>query len=60
MKAGRLIELLEEVSPDAEVTCGVTIEDTPTLFTINLFDLEKTQKYEVKSVLIPKKTKKRI
>lgn len=31
--------------------CGVTIENTPTLFTINLFDLEKTQKYEVKSVL---------
>lgn len=31
--------------------CEVTIENTPTLLTINLFDLEKTQKYEVKSVL---------
>lgn len=31
--------------------CRVTIEDTPTLFTINLFDLERAQKYEVKSVL---------
>ena len=52
MKAGRLIEALKQVSPDTEVMCGVTIEDTPTLLTINLFDLEKnTQKYEVKSVL---------
>lgn len=51
MKAGRLIEVLKQVSPDTEVTCGVTIEDTPTLFTINLFDLERVQKYEVKSVL---------
>lgn len=52
MKAGRLIESLKQVSPDTEVMCGVTIEDTPTLFTINLFDLEKTQKYEVKCVLM--------
>lgn len=51
MKAGRLIEILKQVPLDTEVTCGVTIEDTPTLFTINLFDLEKTQKYEVKSVI---------
>lgn len=51
MKAGRLIEVLKQVSPDTEVMCGVTTEDAPTLFTINLFDLEKTQKYEVKSVL---------
>lgn len=52
MKAGRLIEILKLVSPDTEVMCGVTAEDTPTLLTVNLFDLEKTQKYEVKSVLI--------
>lgn len=51
MKAGRLIEALKQVSPDTEVMCGVTIEDAPTLFTINLFDLERKQKYEVKSVL---------
>lgn len=31
MKAGRLIEVLKQVSPDTEVTCGVTIEDTPTI-----------------------------
>ena len=51
MKAGRLIEALKLVSPDTEVMCGVTIEDTRTLLTVNLFDLERTQKYEVKSVL---------
>lgn len=51
MKAGRLIEVLKQVSPDTEVMCGVRTEDTPTLFTINLFDLEKTQKYEVKCVV---------
>lgn len=51
MKAGRLIEILKLVSPDTEVMCGVTAEDTPTLLIVNLFDLEKTQKYEVKSVL---------
>ena len=51
MKAGRLIEALKQVSPDTEVMCGVTIEDTPTLLIINLFDLEKIQKYEVKSVV---------
>ena len=51
MKAWRLIEALKQVSPDTEVMCGVTIEDTPTLFTINVFDLEKVQKYEVKAVL---------
>ena len=43
MKAGRLIEALKQVSPDTEVMCGVTIEDTSTLLTINLFDLEKAQ-----------------
>lgn len=51
MKAGRLIEALEQVSPDAEVLCSVTTEDTPTLLTANVFDLERIQKYEVKSVL---------
>ena len=42
MEAGRLIEALKQVSPDTEVMCGVTI---------NLFDLERTQKYEVKFVI---------
>lgn len=51
MKAGRLIEILKKVSPDTEVMCGVTVEDIPTLLTVNLFDLERVQKYEVKSVV---------
>ncbi len=51
MNAGSLIEALKQVPPDTEVMCEVTIEDTPTLLTINLFDLERIQKYEVKSVL---------
>lgn len=51
MKAGRLIEVLKQVHPDTEVMCGVTIQDTPTLLTINVFDLERAGKYEVKSVL---------
>lgn len=51
MKAGRLIEVLKQVSPDTEVMCGLTKEDTPTLLTINVFDLERVGKYEIKSVL---------
>lgn len=51
MKAGRLIEVLKQVSPDTEVMCGVTKEDTPTLLTINVFDSERVGKYEIKSVL---------
>ena len=51
MKAGRLIEALKQVSLDTEVICGLTKEDTPTLLTINVFDLERAGKYEIKSVL---------
>lgn len=51
MKAGRLIKILQMVHPDTEVLCGVTTMDTPTLSSINLFNLEKARKYEVKSVL---------
>ena len=32
MKAGRLIEVLKQVSPDTEVMCGVTVKDPSTLF----------------------------
>lgn len=50
MKAGRLIEVLKQVSPDTEVRCG--IGDIPTLLiAVNLFDLEGIPEYEVKSVL---------
>ncbi len=51
MKAGRLIEVLKQVSPDTEVMCGLTKEDTLTLLTINVFDSERVGKYEIKSVL---------
>lgn len=44
MKAGRLIEALKLVSPNTEVMCGVTTEDTPTLLIVNLFDLKKKYK----------------
>lgn len=49
MKAGRLIEVLKKVSPDAEVRCG--IGNVSTLMVTNLFNLNRIPKYEVKSVL---------
>ena len=49
MKAGRLIEALKLVSPDAEVRCG--IGNVPTLMITNLLNLKRIPKYEVKSVL---------
>ena len=49
MKAGRLIEVLKKVSPDAEVRCG--IGNVPTLMITNLLNLKRIPKYEVKSVL---------
>lgn len=48
MKAGRLIEVLKKVSPDAEVRCG--IGNVSTLMVTNLFNLNRYP-YEVKSVL---------
>lgn len=50
MKAKRLIEILQKVSPNTEVSCE--IGDSPTLIMSVFFDLERTPKYEVKSVLI--------
>ena len=50
MKAKRLIEILQTVSPNTEIGCE--IGDTPSLTVSNLFDLERIPKYEVKSVLI--------
>lgn len=49
MKAGKLIEALKNVSPDAEVGCA--IGNVPTLMVTNLFNLKRIPKYEVKSVL---------
>lgn len=49
MKAGRLIEVLKKVSPDAEVRCG--IGNVPTLMISHLFLIGENTKYEVESVL---------
>lgn len=49
MKAGRLIEVLKQVSPDTEVNCA--IGDSPSLMISHLFDLERVSEYEVESVL---------
>lgn len=49
MKAGRLIEILQTVSPNTEVGCE--IGDSPTLLISNLFLIGKNTKYEVGSVL---------
>lgn len=49
MKVERLIEILQTVSPNAEVGCE--IGDNPSLTVSNLFDLERIPEYEVESVL---------
>ena len=49
MKAERLIEILQTVSPNTEVGCE--IGDSPSLMVSNLFDLERIPEYEVESVL---------
>ena len=51
MKAGRLIEVLQKVSPDTEVMCCITTEELPTGIIVTLSDLIGIQKYELKSVL---------
>ena len=50
MKAERLIEILQEVSPNAEIGCE--IGDSPTLLISNLFLIGENTKYEVESVLV--------
>lgn len=40
MKAGRLIEALKQVSPDTEVMCGVTIEDTRIISEMKVIELQ--------------------
>ena len=49
MKVERLIEILQTVSPNAEIGCE--IGDIPSLTVSNLFDLERIPEYEVESVL---------
>lgn len=49
MKAERLIEILQTVSPNAEVGCE--IGDSPSLTVSDLFLIGENTKYEVESVL---------
>ena len=49
MKAERLIEILQTVSPNTEVGCE--IGDSPTLLVSHLFLIGENTKYEVESVL---------
>ena len=49
MKVERLIEILQTVSPNAEVGCE--IGDSPTLLVSDLFFIGENTKYEVEYVL---------
>lgn len=51
MKAGRLIEVLQKVSPDTSVRCCIVTEELPIGIIVTSSNLEGIQKYEVKSVL---------
>lgn len=48
MKAGRLIEILQTVSPNTEVSCEIP---DSSLVVLDLFDLEGMPEYEIESVL---------
>lgn len=52
MKAGRLIELLEGVSPDAEVMCCISTDDLEEVTNMTLADFNALKKYEIFVVLI--------
>lgn len=47
MKVRRLIELLQKVSPDAEVMCTVMPDDPSQLVDMTLSDIEKLKKYKI-------------
>lgn len=51
MKAGRLIELLEGVSPDAEVMCCISTDDLEEVTNMTLADFNALKKYEIFVVL---------
>lgn len=48
MKAGRLIEVLQTVSPNTEVSCEIP---DLSLAVLDLFDLVGNPEYEIESVL---------
>ena len=51
MKAGTLIELLEEVSPDAEVMCCISTDDFEEVTNRTLAHFNTLKKYEIFVVL---------
>lgn len=51
MKAGRLIELLEGVSPDAEVMCCISTDDLEEVTNITLAEFNALKNYEIFCVL---------
>lgn len=51
MKAGRLIELLQKVSHDAEVMCYISTDDLTQLTNMTLVDIEALEKYRIFAVL---------
>lgn len=51
MKAGRLIELLQKVSPDAEVMCCISTDGLEEETTMTLADFNALKNYEIFCVL---------
>lgn len=51
MKAGRLIELLEGVSPDAEVMCCISTDDLEEVTNMTLAEFNALKNYEIFCVL---------
>lgn len=51
MKAGRLIKLLKNVSPNAEVMCCISTDDLAQLTKMTLADFNTTKKYEIFAIL---------
>lgn len=51
MKAERLIELLQKVSPDAEVMCFISTDDPARLSNITLAEFNALKNYEIFCVL---------
>lgn len=47
MKVRRLMEILLELSPDAEVMCTVMPDDPSQLVDMTLSDIEKLKKYKI-------------
>lgn len=51
MKAGRLIELLQKVSHDAEVMCYISTDDPTQLTNMTLAEFNALKEYEIFAIL---------